>query len=665
MTHKKSDAQRIENDHNVARFCVENRQISWVLLVATILWGVYGYIQMPKRKDPKFQAPFSAVICPWPGVSADKVEELITKKIEATVATNSMIRKIDSVSRSNLSIIYIALQESTVTDVAKHWDDINLKLQSINDLPEGAGPITFLRDFGDTAALMLSVASPKAGPDEIAWRSSQIRSALETERTRAPQARRVAGVICFPMSVSPLVPRQERDLFIEYAKENHRGRDLIAVEGPGFVGVDGDFGTDDAATAKFTDSFLRDRLRPSEIHPDTWPVAYIQDLNQIPARLTASAGDKYSLKELDTYTDLIQRTLETVPEVMKANRAGVLNEQIYLEYSQDRFASLGIQPAVLPQLLAQRNVILPGGNLETGGKNILLDPSGEFHNEKEIGDILLTATPRGAPVYLREGVDINRGYEPPLYLNYYLARDKDGNWQRSHSITLSVFMREDRQIADFGSQVDVTLAKLRSQLPPDLILARTSDQPLQVSENVGLFMRTLAEAVVLVVLLALIGFWEWRSALIMAISIPLTLAMTFGMMDILGLDIQQVSIASLIIALGLLVDDPVVAIDAIKRELDHGQMKVVAAWLGPTKLATAILFATITNIVAYLPMLLIPGLTGNFVEKLAPGPDLRTGGVPHRFDEFRTASRILLPEAECQTGAPDGRTAANRLCPLL
>jgi multidrug efflux pump subunit AcrB len=129
-------------------------------------------------------------------------------------------------------------------------------------------------------------------------------------------------------------------------------------------------------------------------------------------------------------------------------------------------------------------------------------------------------------------------------------------------------------------------------------------------------MRTLAEAILLVVLLALVGFWEWRSALLMAISIPLTLAMTFGMMDVLGVDIQQVSIASLIIALGLLVDDPVVAIDAIKRELDAGRSPLIAAWLGPTKLATAIMFATITNIVAYLPMLLITGLTGNFMKSL-------------------------------------------------
>ncbi|MFZ0306252.1 MAG: efflux RND transporter permease subunit [Terracidiphilus sp.] len=616
MAHQKSEEERIANDRNVPRFCVENRQITWVLMAGVILWGVFGYYQMPKRKDPKFGATRAAVVCPWPGVPADKVEQLVTKKIEAKIAGNVKILNIQSVSRSNLSVVQIALEESTVSDVNKQYDDIALRLNTINDLPDGAGPVTFLRDFGETAALMLTVSSPKSEASEIAWRSDRIREALDAERAKAPAGRRSAGIISFPLSVSPMIPRQDRDLFIQYAKDNNRGRDMVPIEGAGFVGVDGDFGPDDVATSEFANKFLRERLRPSEIHPDLWPIALVSDLSQTDKVLTATAGDKYSLKELDDYSELIQRTLEAVPEVSKVNRAGVLAERIYLEYSQARVASFGIHLGDLPQVLAQRNAIFPGGNLEVGGRNMLIDPSGEFHSEKEIGNILLGATPRGAPVYLRDVVDTSRGYEPPLYLNYYGERDASGNWDRDHSITLSVFMREDRQIADFGRQVDATLAGLRGQIPDDLILARTSDQPLQVHEIVGLFMRTLAEAIVLVVLLALVGFWEWRSAALMAISIPLTLAMTFGMMDVLGVDIQQVSIASLIIALGLLVDDPVVAIDAIKRELDTGKSPLISAWLGPTKLATAIMFATITNIVAYLPMLLITGLTGNFMKSL-------------------------------------------------
>jgi multidrug efflux pump subunit AcrB len=129
-------------------------------------------------------------------------------------------------------------------------------------------------------------------------------------------------------------------------------------------------------------------------------------------------------------------------------------------------------------------------------------------------------------------------------------------------------------------------------------------------------MSALYEAIVLVVIVSAIGFWDWRSALLMALSIPITLAMAFGFASILGLDLQQVSIATLIIALGLLVDNPVVAGDAIKRGLAAGWPKAVAAWLGPTRLTKAIVFATITNIVAYLPFMLLSGSTGDFLYSL-------------------------------------------------
>ena len=144
----------------------------------------------------------------------------------------------------------------------------------------------------------------------------------------------------------------------------------------------------------------------------------------------------------------------------------------------------------------------------------------------------------------------------------------------------------------------------------------TSDQQRQVREKLDLFTRSLWEAVFLVVLVSFVGFWEWRSALLMALSIPITLAMTFGLMQLVGLDIQQMSIASLIIALGLLVDDPVVAGDAIKRELAQGHPRSSAAWLGPERLSKAIMYATITNIAAYLPFLLLNGDVGRYIYSL-------------------------------------------------
>jgi len=271
----------------------------------------------------------------------------------------------------------------------------------------------------------------------------------------------------------------------------------------------------------------------------------------------------------------------------------------------------------LKSILQARNISGAAGGQETQpGAQVNVQASGEFKTAKEIGDVPVTQM-NGAPVYLRDLVNIVRTYEsPPTYLTYLTYQDDKGNWIRARSNIVSVQMRPGLNINDFAVSVDKALDEILPSLPKDLIIRKTSNQPEQVKEGVGLFTKCLAEAVVLVVVVSLIGFWEWRSALLMALAIPITLGMTFAFMSLLRLDIQQVSIASLIIALGLLVDDPVVAGDAIKRSLSQGHKAKDAAWLGPTRLATAILYATITNIVAYLPLMGIAGDTGRFLYSL-------------------------------------------------
>ncbi len=125
----------------------------------------------------------------------------------------------------------------------------------------------------------------------------------------------------------------------------------------------------------------------------------------------------------------------------------------------------------------------------------------------------LATSDNGAPVYLRDLADVVRSYESPArFLNYYNWRDAQGVWRRTRAVTLSAQMRSGEQIAEFGAAIDATLADLKKRLPEDLVMARTSDQPLQVRENIDLFMNSLYEAVILVVIVSLIGFWEWRSA---------------------------------------------------------------------------------------------------------------------------------------------------------
>ncbi len=605
-----SDQEMIQKTRNTARFFTEHKHISWALLVFTILWGVFSYLTMPKRKDPEIPVRVAAAILNWPGATAENVEERVTRVVERKLAENSKIERVESTTRSGVAVVTIMLDQS-VKDTGKEFDDIWLKLSSLNSLPDGAS-VEFMKDFGDTAALMLTVASPRASSVEVQLRAQKVEAAIREVRRDATAGERASLIGSFPYTVD------DRELAVvgralsEWATE--RGaQDVRLLSGPGFLGIDARTLASDEKILQHAHEFIAERLRLSELHPDLWPLAVVRDPAETEAKLAAVAGEKYSYRDLDTYSDTLEKALRRVPEVAGVSRAGVVGDVIYLDYSQEKLASYGVGPAQIKDVLASRNITARGGQVEVQGKSILIAPDGELRGEQEIGGIAITKTASGAPVYLRDLVTISRAYDSPRYVSYASCKDQNGKWQRTRAVALAITMKSGLQIADFGEAVETKLAETRKLLPDDLVLSRVSDQPQQVAENVDLFMSSLYEAIVLVVLVALIGFWEWRSALLMALSIPITLAMTFGFIRLVGWDIQQISIGSLIIALGLLVDDPVVAGDAIKRDIARGLPRAIAAWLAPTRLAHAILFATITNIVAYLPFLTLTGDTGRFI----------------------------------------------------
>jgi multidrug efflux pump subunit AcrB len=623
----KSDQDRIEKTHNAPRFFVEHPQVSWVLLMGVLIWGWFGYHSMPQRKDPDIPVRVAVAFCPWPGATAQQVEQFVTRPIEDAVAENKTIHPgtasdygIRSVSLPGAAYVYVQLAEN-ISDVKRQFSDINLKLNALNSqLPQGAGPISFQSDFGDTAALMLTIASPKADQVEISIRTHAIQSAVQSVRDKRKYTEHdvpVSIVYSFPRSISPATMLDAVQLFEQLAEDEGILRAPQVIPGSGFVAVDGVSNRDDASINRFVEAFFEKRLQRSDLHPDGWTPIIIRDPHDFRARLVDVAGDKYSYADLDNFSDLIGRTVQGAPQTSKVERRGLLSQVVYLEYSQDQLAEYGLQPAALGQVLRAHNIIAPGGEFETGQRQTIINPSGQFESRDAIGDVVVATTSTGAPVYLRDLVKIFPGYQAPAkYLNYYTWQNPTGQWQRSRAISLAIYMRDLQQIAQFGQSVDEKLFQLKQILPADLIIAHTSDQPLQVKENIHLFLRALMEAIILVVAVSLIGFWEWRLALIMALAIPITLAMTFGASYVLGIDLQQVSVATLIIALGLLVDVPVVAGDGIKRGLAAGLPRSVAAWLGPTKLATAIFYATLTNIIAYLPFLMLTGNTGEFLKSL-------------------------------------------------
>jgi multidrug efflux pump subunit AcrB len=176
-------------------------------------------------------------------------------------------------------------------------------------------------------------------------------------------------------------------------------------------------------------------------------------------------------------------------------------------------------------------------------------------------------------------------------------------------------MRDGKIIRDFNEDVTKVVETMKARMPEGLEFRVLSDQPTAVEHRIHHFVRCFIEAVVIVIIVGLF-LMDWRSALVLATAVPLTVAMTLIGMQLLHIPLQQISIASLIIALGMLVDVPVVASDGINRELHKGEPRLRAAWLGPLHLRHPMVFGTLINIFAFLPLLLLSGDKGEFMKSL-------------------------------------------------
>ncbi len=262
-----SDADLIAHTHNTSRFFVEHRQIAWAALAAVVLWGTFGLANMPQRKDPEIPVRVAVASCRWPGASAQQVEQQITRQIEQTIAQNKTIQPpapskwgIRSLSLAGVSFVYVQLSEN-VSDTSTEFSDINLKLNSLNArLPSGAGPIQFQSGFGDTAALMLTVASPPADDIEIQIRAQSIEKAIRELRKGSvdPALKPVSIVYSFPMTLSKALMQQITSDFCEQAKAAGILQDTSLIAGSGFSGVNGNSAYDDAHINAFLQNYHGD-----------------------------------------------------------------------------------------------------------------------------------------------------------------------------------------------------------------------------------------------------------------------------------------------------------------------------------------------------------------------------------------------------------------------
>lgn len=327
------------------------------------------------------------------------------------------------------------------------------------------------------------------------------------------------------------------------------------------------------------------------------------DFGDTVAMLLAVHGERYGYRELRDYLDTIQDRFRTVRDVGKMMRYGDQSEQVWITGSLARLSQYFADPVRIIQALEQRNIITATGMAETGRSKIPMRTTGPFTTEDEIANVLVDVSKTGEPVYIKDFAKVERRYEDPRFLVRF-----DGK----PSVLLSVEMQKGKNVTELGDRLDEVMTQLRSLLPPDLHVDLIADQPHMVRERIAHLGHEFMLAIGSVILVTII-LLPFRVALIAAVAIPVTLSTTVGIMNAVEIPLHQVSIAALIVVLGIVVDDAIVIADNYVELLDHKVPIAEAAWRSATEVFVPVLTATVTIICSFLPLLILTGTAGEFI----------------------------------------------------
>ncbi|AVP94287.1 efflux RND transporter permease subunit [Aeromonas rivipollensis] len=315
----------------------------------------------------------------------------------------------------------------------------------------------------------------------------------------------------------------------------------------------------------------------------------------------AVKGDGVSLADLADQAEIIKRNLLKVPMVNKIDLLGKQAEKIYIEFSHERLAALGIQPAQIMAALKSQNAILPAGSLDTASDRIYVRVSGQFRNLDDIRNLPIAAG--GRVIKLGDFTTVHQGYEDP---QSYSIRH---NGQQV--LMLGVVMTDDGNIVQLGEALEASVAKIQNELPYGLDLELIADQPTTVKEAVWDFERALMEALAIVVIVSLLSL-GWRPGLVVALSVPLVLGMVAIVMLGMGWNLERISLGSLIIALGLLVDDAIIALEMMIVKMEAGWDKVKAASYSYQATAMPRLSGALITVAAFMPVGFAQSTTGEY-----------------------------------------------------
>jgi multidrug efflux pump len=319
----------------------------------------------------------------------------------------------------------------------------------------------------------------------------------------------------------------------------------------------------------------------------------------------ALTGDGFDYAVLKDYAERIELRLQRVRDVAKVDLIGLQDEKIWIELANVKLAGLGIPLPAVQQALAEQNAVAASGFFETSGERVQLRVSGGFKSVDEIRRFPIRIGDR--TFLLGDIAKVYRGHADPAAPRMrYMGQDAVG---------IAVSMKPRGDILQLGEALDAEVERLQRTLPVGMRLGRVADQPDAVRESIGEFVRVLAEAIIIVLLVSFFSLGI-RTGLVVAVSIPLVLAMTFAVMHYFNIGLHKISLGALVLSLGLLVDDAIIAVEMMAIKMEQGYSRLKAAAFAYESTAFPMLTGTLVTAAGFLPIATAASSTGEYTRAL-------------------------------------------------
>lgn len=345
----------------------------------------------------------------------------------------------------------------------------------------------------------------------------------------------------------------------------------------------------------------------SELPSGVYGPYYNDRFDDVFGSVYAITGDGYSMEELRQAAEKIRRQLATIDKVQKVKLLGVQTEKVYVEIESAKLAELGISPTVLANALKSQNEMTPSGMIETSTDNVYLRYSGIFDDENAVKNTPIQAN--GKTFYLGDIATVERRYEEPGDTAMY--------YNGQPAVGIAVSMEDGGNIITLGNELKTAMIGIQSEMTAGLEIHQVSDQPKVVEESIDDFVSTLREAVIIVLAVSFLSL-GLRTGMVVAGCIPLVLAAVFCGMYIFGIDLHKVSLGALIISLGLLVDDAIIAVEQMSVQLERGHSRFDAACHAFRATAKPMLTGTLITCAGFIPVSFSKGMAAEFCSSLFP-----------------------------------------------